>query len=95
MKKIISSILGSLILSGGIVSCTDMLEEYNPGGGTMDQYAETDNYIAFVNQCYFAMTRYFYGTADGTSSWGHKPCQQDIWLSLKRKRTSGHQRLTS
>lgn len=58
MKKIISSILGSLILSGGIVSCTDMLEEYNPGGGTMDQYAETDNYIAFVNQCYFAMTRY-------------------------------------
>ena len=49
MKKIISSILGSLILSGGIVSCTDMLEEYNPGGGTMDQYAETDNYLRAID----------------------------------------------
>ena len=92
MKKILSTILGSVLLSGGLTSCTDMLEEYNPGGGTMEQYAETNNYVAFVNQCYFAMTRYFYGTADGTSSWG-KPqalsagymalseAESDLWTS--------------
>lgn len=67
-KNIFIAALGALSL--GITSCSDMLEEYNPGGGTMEQYAEGDTYDAFVNQCYFAMTRYFYGTADGTGSWG-------------------------
>lgn len=87
MKKLFSTILGSILLSGGLTSCTGMLDEYNPGGGTMEQYAETDNYIAFVNQCYFAMARYFYGTADGTSSWGKPQALAAGYMGLSEAET--------
>ena len=49
-RYIINALLGGALLMGGATSCTDMLEEYNPGGGTMDQYAETDKYQAFVTR---------------------------------------------
>ncbi len=80
-------LLGGTLLIGGASSCTDMLEEYNPGGGTMEQYAETDNYEAFVNQCYFAMARYFYGTADGTSSWGKPQALAAGYMALSEAET--------
>lgn len=67
-RNFIIAALGVFALS--TTSCSDMLEEYNPGGGTMDQYAEGKTYQAFVDQCYFAMARYFYGTMEGTGSWG-------------------------
>lgn len=90
-KHILSAIIGAALLTG-TSSCTDMLEEYNPGGGTMEQYAEGSSYQALVNQCYFAMARYFYGTSDGTGGWG-KPsavtagymalseAESDLWTS--------------
>ena len=86
-RYIINALLGGALLMGGATSCTDMLEEYNPGGGTMDQYAETDKYQAFVDQCYFAMTRYFYGTADGTSSWGKPQALSAGYMALSEAET--------
>lgn len=86
-KYIISSLLGAALLTGTTTSCQDMLEEYNPGGGTMQQYAEGENYMAFVNQCYFAMARYFYGTADGTSSWGKPQAQAAGYMALSEAET--------
>ena len=86
-RYIINALLGGALLMGGATSCTDMLEEYNPGGGTMDQYAETDKYQAFVDQCYFAMARYFYGTADGTSSWGKPQALSAGYMALSEAET--------
>ena len=86
-RYIINALLGGALLMGGATSCTDMLEEYNPGGGTMDQYAETDKYQAFVDQCYFAMARYFYGTADGTSSWGKPQALAAGYMALSEAET--------
>lgn len=79
--------LGSVLLAGGLTSCSDMLDEYNPGGGTMEQYAATDSYETFVNQCYFAMARYFYGTADGTSSWGKARALSAGYMALSEAET--------
>lgn len=90
-RYVLSTILGAALLTSA-TSCSDMLEEYNPGGGTMEQYAETDNYKAFVDQCYFAMCRYFYGTADATMDsktaqaasagfMGLTEGQTDLWTS--------------
>ena len=53
----------------------------------MHQYAETDKYQAFVDQCYFAMTRYFYGTADGTSSWGKPQALSAGYMALSEAET--------
>ena len=38
------------------------LDEVNPGEFTMDSLAETEEtYEKIINNCYFAMERYFYG----------------------------------
>lgn len=43
------------------------LDEVNPGEFTMDSLAETEEtYEKIINNCYFAMERYFYG-ASGAS----------------------------
>lgn len=48
-------------------SCS--LEENNPAGFTKENLATSiEGYETLVNQCYFAMERYFYGT--------------DSWMSL-------------
>lgn len=42
-------------------SCS--LEEYNPAGFTLDEMSDTEAvYATLINQCYFGMERYFYGT---------------------------------
>lgn len=86
-RYILSTLVGAALLAGATTSCSDMLEEHNPGGGTMDQYAEGDNYLAFVNQCYFALARYFYGTADGTSSWGKPQALAAGYMALSEAET--------
>lgn len=79
------AVLGALTL--GVTSCKDTLEEYNPGGGTFEQYAEGKDYDAMVNQCYFAMCRYFYGTADGTGSWGGTQMTAGGYMALSEANT--------
>ena len=86
-RYIVNALLGGTLMLTTATSCQDMLEEYNPGGGTMEQYAATDNYEAFVNQCYFAMARYFYGTADGTSSWGKPQALSAGYMALSEAET--------
>lgn len=56
-----------LLLAGSLFACS--LDEENPGGFTMETTASTiDGYQALINQCYFAMERYLYGT--------------DMWMAL-------------
>lgn len=84
-KIFFAAMLGALSLS--VTSCKDVLEEYNPGGGTFEQYAQGKDYDAMVNQCYFAMCRYFYGTADGTSSWGGNQMNAGGYMALSEANT--------
>lgn len=60
-------ILFALLICSNLLSCS--LDEENPGGFTMDITASTiDGYESLINQCYFAMERYLYGT--------------DMWMAL-------------
>lgn len=64
MKRIITNITLSIaaLVALSLTSCS--LEEENPGGFTMETMAESslDSYRTLVNQCYFGMERYLYGT---------------------------------
>ncbi len=68
----------SALLAGtlGLASCS--LDEYNPGGFTMDKIASNsvESYRNVINQCYFGMERALYGcdgymqlTEAGTDLW--------------------------
>lgn len=49
------------MMAGGMQSCS--LDEENPGGFTLEDLATQEaGFQELVNQCYFAMERYFYGT---------------------------------
>lgn len=54
---------GCALLAAGMSFSSCSLEEENPGGFTMETIASssTDGYLSIVNNCYFAMERYFYG----------------------------------
>ena len=75
----IKNILGAAAMAATLVavpSCS--LDEENPAGTTMDNFATSpERFQAMVNQCYFALERFFYGTADGTYGWGAR----DPWYS--------------
>lgn len=64
MKKTLRNIYIAAALAtvaGGMQSCS--LEEENPGGFTLEDLATQESgFQELVNQCYFAMERYFYGT---------------------------------
>ncbi len=69
MKNILKkTALYSVALAAfSLSSCS--LEEVNPAGFTKDNLATSiEGYESLINQCYFAMERYFYGT--------------DSWMSL-------------
>jgi len=69
MKKIYNLLLltALTVTAVNLTSCS--LDEYNPGGFTMETTASSiDGYQTLINQCYFAMERYFYGS--------------DSWMSL-------------
>lgn len=55
-------ILATAAVAMGFSSCS--LEENNPGGFTMEYLAEnsTESYQSLINQIYFGMERYLYGT---------------------------------
>lgn len=78
---IISSLVAACSLTS---SCS--LEEENPGGFTMEITASTlSGYQSLINQCYFAMERYFYGTENWiTLTEGNT----DLWTFQANKSTS-------
>ena len=80
-KLIAASILTTLL---ALSACS--LDEENPGGFTMDITASTrDGYESLINQCYFAMERYFYGT-DGWMALTEG--DNDLWTYQANKSTS-------
>lgn len=66
MKKMnFKNILFSAALAAGAMSLASCsLEEENPGGFTMENMAENsvESYQTLLNQCYFGMERFLYGT---------------------------------
>jgi hypothetical protein len=84
IKTIIQELLISTIVMAGIAACS--LDEENPGGFTMTTMAQTaDGYQTLINQCYFAMQRYFYGTSNWmTLTEG----DTDLWTYKANKSTS-------
>lgn len=70
------------------------LDEVNPGEFTMDSLAETEEtYEKIVNNCYFAIERYFYGAsgASGVESnnWmAMTEATTDLWTYQRNKSTS-------
>src|SRR5690606_14182500 len=89
MKNIFKKAIAVVALSSFLPACS--LEEVNPGGFTMEITASTaDGYQALINQCYFAMQRYFYGaenwmllTEGETDLWtyqGNKPTSWTQWF---------------
>mgnify|MGYP001371827297 FL=1 len=82
--KLIYLVAVLAITSFSFQSCS--LDEDNPGGFTMEAMSTTvESYETLVNQCYFAMQRYFYGTenwmvlAEGNT---------DLWTYQQNKSTS-------
>ena len=68
MKRIyIKFIFCSVLFSAlSLHSCT--LEEYNPGAFTKRLWLlPSIGYETLINQCYFAMERFYYGSADWMS----------------------------
>lgn len=87
MKKILKHRLLYILFASmfGLMSCS--LEEENPGGFTMETMASSvSGYETFINQCYFAMERYFYGetqwmmvTEAGSDLWTYSRNQSKTW----------------
>ena len=72
IKFIFCSVLLSVL---SLHSCT--LDEYNPGAFTKEALATSiDGYETLINQCYFAMERFYYGAADWMSL-GSEMCIRD------------------
>ncbi|MBP1675779.1 MAG: SusD family [Bacteroidetes bacterium] len=78
-------LISSLVAFGSLFSSCS-LEEENPGGFTMEVTASTiSGYQSLINQCYFAMERYFYGTENWiTLTEGNT----DLWTYQANKSTS-------
>ena len=72
MNKIKNILAISVLASFGLLqSCS--LEEHNPGGFTLENLAANspEGYESLINQCYFGMERYYYGSMN--------------WMSLRRR----------
>lgn len=76
----------AMALASSFQSCS--LDEVNPGGFTMENMAtnSVESYNTLVNQCYFAMERYFYGTDNwmtltegDTDLWTYQGNQSSSW----------------
>lgn len=85
MKNIIKKAAAVIAFCAFLPSCS--LDEVNPGGFTMETTASTkDGYQSMINQCYFAMQRYFYGTDNwimltegGTDLWTYQGNTSTSW----------------
>ncbi|SHF07560.1 RagB/SusD family nutrient uptake outer membrane protein [Dysgonomonas macrotermitis] len=88
MKKIFNkNILLAVMLASGLCLPSCSLEEENPAGFTLEITAETiQGYESLINQCYFSMQRYFYGTDNwmtltegGTDLWTYQGNLSTTW----------------
>lgn len=86
MKNILyRGIATAVVLGMFFSSCS--LDEENPGGFTMEITASTkEGYQSLINQCYFAMERYFYGTDNwmtltegDTDLWTYQANKSSSW----------------
>lgn len=85
INNIKTVIIAVLISSLTISSCS--LEEDNPGGFTLEATAKSEEgYRYLLNQCYFGMQRYFYGTDNwmtltegGTDLWTYQANKSTTW----------------
>lgn len=87
MRSTIKNILlGAVLLVVTMKFQSCSLDEYNPGGFTMEAMSATEEgYQTLVNQCYFAMQRYFYGT----DSWmALTEGNTDLWTYQRNMSTS-------
>lgn len=83
-KKIV---LASAVFASVATFQSCSLEETNPGGFTMDAMAENEeSYQTLINQCHFAMQRYFYGTDNwmtmtegDTDLWTYQGNKSNTW----------------
>lgn len=81
IKFIFCSVLFSAL---SLHSCT--LDEYNPGAFTKEALATSiDGYETLINQCYFAMERFYYGAADWMSL---TEGDTDLWTYKANESTS-------
>lgn len=86
MKSIhLKTVFYSVLLSALFLhSCS--LEEYNPGAFTNETLAtSTEGYETLINQCYFAMERFYYGAADWMSL---TEGDTDLWTYKANQSTS-------
>ncbi len=75
------------MMAGGMQSCS--LDEENPGGFTLEDLATQETgFQELVNQCYFAMERYFYGT-DGFMELTEG--DTDLWTSCANDATANRE----
>ncbi|MDR0987852.1 MAG: RagB/SusD family nutrient uptake outer membrane protein [Prevotellaceae bacterium] len=76
-------------LAGCLLVASCSLDEYNPGGFTMETQASTiEGYETLINQCYFAVERTFYGNMDWMSL---TESDTDLWTYKANKNTSSTQ----
>ena len=81
IKFIFCSVLLSVL---SLHSCT--LDEYNAGAFTKEALATSiDGYETLINQCYFAMERFYYGAADWMSL---TEGDTDLWTYKANESTS-------
>lgn len=81
-----------MVAAANFQSCT--LDEFNPGGLTMDSLTETeDTYQKIINNCYFSIERYFYAGAGASgvenNNWmAMTEATSDLWTYQANKSTS-------
>ena len=86
MNKIKNILAISVLASFGLLqSCS--LEEHNPGGFTLENLAANspEGYESLINQCYFGMERYYYGSMNWMSL---SEGDSDLWTNNGNLSTS-------
>lgn len=82
MKNRVHIFFASALVAAATNFLSCSLEEMNPGGFTMDAMTETEaSYEKIINNCYFAIERYFYG-ANGASG-----VENNNWMALTEATT--------
>lgn len=85
-NQIKNTILILFIAIIGINTQSCSLDEYNPSGFTMDAMTSTlESYQTLINQSYFAMQRYFYGTENWMAL---TEADSDLWTYQRNQSTS-------
>ena len=86
MKSLYKKIACCFLLSAALLMQSCSLEESNPAGFNKENLAtSTEGYETLINQCYFALERYFYGASDWMSL---TEGDTDLWTYKANQSTS-------